>query len=127
MPCQGAHPTRHVFQVRDLGRTWYPDRKDAGWFFLHWKLRQIKWGFPARHGGTPIAGWFISLYKEKRPIKIWMMFGAPHILGHLLIRTHLKIEIVHTDVLMMHFEQIHQLHMAISFFQTDPLMEDQEP
>ena len=31
------------------------------------------WGFPARHGGTPIAGWFI----RKNPIKDGWFGGTP--------------------------------------------------
>ena len=39
------------------------------------------WGFPARHGGTPIAGrkgWFIV----ENPIYKWMMTGSTPILGN---------------------------------------------
>ena len=37
-------------------------------------------GFPARHGGTPIAGWFMSW---KIPIQKWMMTGGSPISGNL--------------------------------------------
>ena len=36
------------------------------------------WRFPARHGGTPIASWFISW---KNPTKKWMMTGDTAISG----------------------------------------------
>ena len=26
--------------------------------------KRVHWGFPARHGGTPIAGWMVSMGKS---------------------------------------------------------------
>ena len=32
------------------------------------------WRFPARHGGIPIAGWFM----RENPAQKWMILGYPH-------------------------------------------------
>ena len=40
-------------------------------------LRTCRRGFPARHGGTPIAGWFM----RDNPNQTWMMTGGTPISG----------------------------------------------
>ena len=50
--------------------------------------------FPARHGDTPIAGWFISW---KTPMYKWMMTGGTAISGNLIIHTYIYIYIFMVD------------------------------
>ena len=42
----------------------------------------VIWGFPARHGGTPLDGGFIYVYFMENPIEM-DDFGVPPVYGNL--------------------------------------------
>ena len=66
-----AHPS----QEREAQQTKPGEDVAKQWVFT--------WGFPARHGGSPIAGWCIYVHFMDNSTKKWMMTGGTSISGKL--------------------------------------------
>ena len=67
-PKREATESKHLAALRLVTLIW--DRSGPA---------QQSWGFPARHGGTPIAGWFMVTNANTAP----MIWGSP-ISGNLI-------------------------------------------
>ena len=56
-----------------------------------WKIAETIWGVPARHGGTPIAGWMVFVREHLEIQNGWWFGGSPIYSGNHYIHNYCNV------------------------------------